>query len=309
VGLILLTLITPILALVLVGGAALLNLTGALLALTLLAVVGLLLVVAAHGWYRRDPRVQSATGLLTAYLVVGGLLVWFAARGAALARPWIVLIAATYLLLVAGLALLGQGLVLSSHRLAGWLTTALALLLVLVALLLPLVPALRSPLTRTLGDPTLYAGPAGWLTGCSPAETVERTVVVTEEIEGELVVTATLEPPADEEAEATEEPIEVTEEPEADDLPTAAPTATPAATPVAPPPEPYPFRLIVPETLYWNPEALTGEEGSYALRLALPESFGGWRVTALASTRDGEIGSAVYDLPVFAFEETEGPAP
>ncbi|MFP4346460.1 MAG: MG2 domain-containing protein [Anaerolineales bacterium] len=307
VGLILLTLIIPILALVLVGGAALLNLTGALLALTLLAVVGLLLVVAAHGWYRRDARVQSATGLLTAYLVVGGLLVWLTARGAALALPWIVLIAATYLLLVAGLALLGQGLVLSRHRLAGWLTTALALLLVLLALLLPLVPALRSPLTRTLGDPTLYAGPAGWLTGCAPAPTI---VVETVEIETEgetvivtVVASPTPEPPAEEEAEATEEPIEVTEEPGADDIPTAAPTATPAA----PPPEPYPFRLVVPETLYWNPEALTGEEGIYLLQLALPETFGGWRVTALASTRDGEIGSAVYDLPVFTFEEAEGP--
>ena len=50
-------------------------------ALWLLAVVVLLIYLAAHGWRRRDARVQLATGLLGSYLALGGLLVHLAARG------------------------------------------------------------------------------------------------------------------------------------------------------------------------------------------------------------------------------------
>ena len=119
-----------------------------------------------HGWRRRDVRVQLVAGLVALYLVLGGLLVALAAQGSGPAGWLLVAVVATFLLLVGALVLLGQGLVAEGRRRAGWAATALAILLIFLAVTLPAVPALASDLTRALGDPALYAGPLGWMTGC-----------------------------------------------------------------------------------------------------------------------------------------------
>ncbi|MFQ6101584.1 MAG: MG2 domain-containing protein [Anaerolineae bacterium] len=243
-----------------------------------LAVVALLLGLAVHGWLRRDVRVQLATGLLAAYLVLGGVLVLLAARGSDLAGWLLGLIALTFLLTVAALATLGQGLVLEGWRGAGWATTVLALLLIPLVVYLPFVPGLSSDLTNTLGNPALYTGPVGWLTGCSPKAAIE---------------TATVEA----EAPAEEPPAEATAAPEG---PAPAPTATPVpATPAPAPAEPFPLRQVFPETLYWSAESFTGEDGNLTLDLPLADNITTWRLTALASTREGELGVVTYDLIVF----------
>jgi anti-sigma factor RsiW len=297
----------------------------------LVAIVALLIWVAIHGWHRRDTRAQLAAGLLAAYIVLAGLLITLAAcegDPADLVIAWIVI---TFLLAVAALATLGQGWVLEGRRATGWATTALALLLIPLAVYLPFVPGTASDLTRALGNPVVYAGPVGWLTGCCPAESavIEKEVLITQivEKEGETVVITevtvaeptaesappeaapTKAPPAattkttEPAAEATSAP-EPTAEPLATGLPTAepplpteAPIPTPTAVPL--PTEPYPLRQVFPETLYWVPEAITGEDGTLALDLPLADSVTTWRLTALASTREGDLGAATYDIVVF----------
>jgi hypothetical protein len=252
-------------------------------ALILLIVVVLLIGLTIHGWWRRDTRVQMTTGLLVAYLVLGGLLVVLAGRGFDPAGLLLVLIAVTFLLAVAALAMLGQGLVLEGWSLSGWATTVLGLLLIPLVVYLPFVPGLASGLTHTLGNPALYAGPVGWLAGCAPASTPEAMEAgVTREVEAEAVVEAT---------------VELGPAPTA--APTVRPTPAPTASPVPLPAEPLPLRQVFPETLYWNAEALTDENGNLALDLALADNITTWRLVALASTRQGDLGVATYDIVTF----------
>jgi anti-sigma factor RsiW len=274
--------------------------------LILLAIVALLIWLAVHGWRRRDTRAQLAAGLLTVYLVLAGLLVALAARGGDPAGVVIAGIMITFLLAVAALATLGQGWVLEGRRATGWATTALALLLIPQAVYLPLVPGAASGLTRALGNPAVYAGPVGWLTGCCPAEPMvtEEEVEVTRivEQEGEEVVVTVVAEPTEEamppEAAPTEPPPAATGLPTAEPpSPTEAPTPAPTTVPL--PTEPYPLRQIFPETLYWDAEAVTGKGGTLTLDLPLADSVTTWRLTALASTRGGDLGAATYDIVVF----------
>jgi hypothetical protein len=247
-----------------------------------LAVVALLAGLAVHGWRQHDTRVQLATGLLAAYLALGGLLVTLAARDGDPAGLLLALIAVTFLLTVAALTMLGQGLVLEGWSRPGWAATLLGLLLIPLVVYLPFVPGLTSGLTRTLGNPALYAGPMSLLTGCATEptmESVEPTGVV--EAEEEAIAEAPLATPSA--------------------APAEPPTPTPAPTSAPTPPagEPFPLRQVFPETLYWSAEALTDENGSLTLDLPLADSITTWRLTALASTQEGELGVATYDIVVF----------
>jgi hypothetical protein len=236
---------------------------------TLTVVVALLAGLTIHGWRRRDVRVQVATGLLAAYGTLGGALVALAARGGDLGGPLLILVVAAFLLTAATLAVLGQGLVVEGWRRAGWAATALSLLLAALMVYLPLVPGLASGLTRTLGSPALYAGPLGWLAGCSPAM------------------------PPTLEAVPTEAPTEALAEPTAVAVATAFPTVAPTPEP------PFPLRQVFPETLYWDATAVTDAAGNLTIELPLADSITTWRLAALASTRDGALGVATYDLVVF----------
>ncbi len=280
-GALALLLASPLMALVVGGVMLLLRLalrTGAPL-LVFGGVVALWAGLTVYGWMRRDTRLQLATGLLAAYLALGGLLVILAARDGGPHGVLLTLIVAGFLLAVAALAVLGQGLVLEGRRQAGWATTALALLLIPLVIYLPFVPGLASNLTRSLGNPALYAGPAGWLSGCAPATMTPEQVKVTPETAVQATVAA----------EATA-PVS-----------TAAPpaTETPESVTILAPVEPFPLRQVFPETLYWNPEALTDENGFLALDLPLADTVTTWRLTALASTQAGDLGFATYAIPVF----------
>jgi uncharacterized protein YfaS (alpha-2-macroglobulin family) len=81
-------------------------------------------------------------------------------------------------------------------------------------------------------------------------------------------------------------------------VPMEAP-GTPPATPLPSPGEPFPLRQIFPETLYWSPDVLTDEDGRLALDLPLADNVTTWRLTAVASTQEGELGVTTYDLVVF----------
>ncbi len=241
-------------------------------------VVVLLAVLLWCGWHYRSAHVQVISVGLVVYLVLGGCLVWLMTPGALLTDGTVVLLVTTFLLLVLALALVGQGMVLEGHFGTGWSATLLGILLIPLVIYLSFVPALRSDLTRALGSPGLYAGPVGWLTGCAAQATPASTEAPTEA-------------PAEE---VTEEP---TEEPHVEVQPTQAPQ--PTATPPIVLPAPYPLRQIFPETLYWNPEALTDAEGRLALDLPLADSITTWRLTVLGSTREGVLGAATADVNVF----------
>ncbi len=253
------------------GGLTLLSLLG-----TLLALPWLWLVIA--GWRRGDARLQITTGLLAAYLVLLIGLVWATGQNVPISALLIALVTLSYLAIIATVALLGQGLILEGQRGLGWLTTAFALLLIVAALGLPLISGLASDLSRTLGHPALYAGPVGWITGCGAPATYA---------------------PVATEAPATQTPQATTEAPVIVPTTEATPPPAPTATPLAPPAEPWPLRQLFPETLYWQPQALTDEHGQLALTLPLADNITTWRFTALASTRSGDLGAATYDIVVF----------
>ncbi|MBN2002392.1 MAG: zf-HC2 domain-containing protein [Anaerolineae bacterium] len=291
---------------------------------TLGLVVLCFIVVALHGWLRHDVRVQVVMGFLGAYLALGTLLTFLAARGLELPLALAVFTVAAFLLLVIALIMLGQGLILEGHRIAGWVTTALSLLLIILLATLSAVPALTSDMTRFLGDPGLYAGPLGWLTGCgATAVPSAETIIVTEE-----AIRPTQEPQAATEkattmVEKTEEvvkTVEITSTPPkltptkepvatveaatptsvaATPVPAIPTTPAPTATTMPVPAEPYPLRYYFPETLYWAPEVLSSRDGRYTFEAPLADTLTTWRMTALATTREGDLGAATYDIVVF----------
>jgi uncharacterized protein YfaS (alpha-2-macroglobulin family) len=63
--------------------------------------------------------------------------------------------------------------------------------------------------------------------------------------------------------------------------------------------EPPRLRQYFPETLYWAPEVLTDEGGSVSLQIPMADSITTWRLTALASTQDGRLGSTTRGVRVF----------
>jgi len=59
------------------------------------------------------------------------------------------------------------------------------------------------------------------------------------------------------------------------------------------------LRQFFPETMYWNPEAVTDAQGNWQTSLDLAHTITTWRLTALASAQDGRLGSATAPIRVF----------
>ena len=54
-----------------------------------------------------------------------------------------------------------------------------------------------------------------------------------------------------------------------------------------------------PETLYYNPQLITDDSGKAEIEIQMADSITSWRVTALANTLDGAIGSSLDSIKVF----------
>ncbi len=54
-----------------------------------------------------------------------------------------------------------------------------------------------------------------------------------------------------------------------------------------------------PETLYVNPQLLTDAKGKALVELTMPDSITAWRVTTLANTMGGSLGSVLHAITVF----------
>lgn len=65
------------------------------------------------------------------------------------------------------------------------------------------------------------------------------------------------------------------------------------------PGEPPRLRQFFPETMYWEPEAITDSDGRLKLQLTMADSITTWRLTALASTQDGRLGATATGIRVF----------
>ncbi len=59
------------------------------------------------------------------------------------------------------------------------------------------------------------------------------------------------------------------------------------------------LRQYFPETMLWLPDAVTDDEGLLQLDIPVADSITTWRLTALASSQDGRLGSANTSLRVF----------
>jgi uncharacterized protein YfaS (alpha-2-macroglobulin family) len=67
----------------------------------------------------------------------------------------------------------------------------------------------------------------------------------------------------------------------------------------SPSPEPPRLRQYFPETMLWLADAVTDESGRMNLQMPLADSITTWRITALASSQEGQLGSAAVPLRVF----------
>lgn len=79
----------------------------------------------------------------------------------------------------------------------------------------------------------------------------------------------------------------------------AAPAATSETTATRGSTDNPRLRQYFPETLYWNPELVTDDEGRAQFELPLADSITSWRISVLASDIDGNLGSAQANLRVF----------
>lgn len=59
------------------------------------------------------------------------------------------------------------------------------------------------------------------------------------------------------------------------------------------------LRQFFPETMFWLPDGVTDETGNLTVDVPVADSITTWRLTALASTQDGRLGSATGSLRVF----------
>jgi hypothetical protein len=280
-GVLALAVLSPVLISGLVLGMLLPWLGSGLAAIMIFVVIVLLIGLLILSWVHHDTRLQLAVVLVGAYVVIGISVFVLLSMTAdpVLRNVWVVILTAFFLLLLTSLFILGQGLVIEGNQLAGWILVLLVVCLILLVISLPGVPRLKSNLSRTISNPFLYAGPVGWLSGCAPLA---------------LEPEATETPAAEKEVETTEMPA-ATPSP----MPTTMPQLPGTATPIAIPLEPYPIRQIFPETLFWAPDLETTEQGIAEFDIEMADSLTTWRLTALGSTKEGNIGAVSYDLRVF----------
>jgi hypothetical protein len=216
---------------------------------------------------RRDEPVQFVVLLLLTWAIICPLLVYVTTKGGRPDSGLVVLMGLCGLAGLAGVYLLGLGLreqgaqdgALAAHGVAALTIPTLALLVVAI-------PAFaRSPLGSVLDLHTACSGPLGWLTGCAAAK-------------------PTSVPGVQQQAPTPAPPVQK-------DQGTGVVAASALEAPR--------LRQYFPETLYWNPEAISDESGRLLLEVPLADSITTWRLSAQASTARGELGGLTAGLRVF----------
>jgi 5-hydroxyisourate hydrolase-like protein (transthyretin family) len=237
-----------------------------LIPLALLPVIGLL-AMAVYGWWKRDEAVKYSFLLLAAWAAFLALLAATAASadyGGEPSETLAIVMAFVFLLVPGALLLLGQGRWVEGRKVAGVLASGLGLITAMPALLLAPV------LLLVLGVSRMGGLPLGAMAPPQAAFAPQPTTMALEGVGGA--------------------PGERAKEAEAPTAGEAAPEAKAAAPRL---------RQFFPETLYWNPELLSDENGTAKLDLEMADSITTWRLTALASSQKGELGFATSGVRVF----------
>jgi hypothetical protein len=232
---------------------------------------------AVYAWLRRDERARIVWILLVAWVALGVVL---AVTLSLNANPseWLGLFAIlAYLAGLLALLLFGVGLYVERRRWPGVFAIAIVLLFVPAMISAAALPEMVRyvRLVETLGNPVVYMGPVGWLSGCAPGGPGGGGQIFGLPSFGMM------------------------------SAPLAAPTGVPQAAKITQETQPQAagqaprVRQFFPETLLWMPELKTDASGFVALDVPLADSITTWRVTALASTQDGQLGASSAALRVF----------
>jgi archaellum component FlaF (FlaF/FlaG flagellin family) len=221
-----------------------------------------LLGFGVYAWVRHDPAAKFLTLLTLAWPALL-LLLFLASDQGGEPSEVLTTIALVALALVPGVYLLfGQMRWAQQRRAVGGIATGLSALLALPVMVVLFAGFLAfSPAPMMVGIPEPGAANGGWA-----LEEVEREVVVTQEVaeKGEGVIVDA-----------------------AEDAPTAVGEEAPR------------LRQYFPETLYWAPEVLTDADGFVSLEIPMADSITTWRLTALASSQDGQLGFTTRGVRVF----------
>jgi MFS family permease len=232
---------------------------------------------AVYAWLRRDERARIVWLLLVTWVALGVVLTVTLFLNAS-PSEWLSFFAVlAYLAGLLALLLFGVGLYVERRRWPGVFVVAIVLLfipaMISAAALPEMVRTVR--LVETLGNPVVYMGPVGWLSGCAPGAPGGGGPSLLNPFPRAMMSAPMPAPTAAAGAKITQE-------------------TQPQAAGQAPR-----VRQFFPETLLWVPELKTDASGFAALDVPLADSITTWRVTALASTQDGQLGFSNTALRVF----------
>ena len=230
-----------------------------LISLGLAALIGLIV----HAWRGRDEGLKYAFVLMLAYAVLLPLTINAVNRGDwSPSDAWVLTLGLSLLLIPVSFLLRGIGFGVERR---GWLAAA-----GVGAGLLLFTPLLLFPILAVGGMGA--SAPQNQLLGLGDRGgpmVIEERVVVEKEVMVEKPMMATPMPAPSVEAGG----------PQAQEAPR--------------------LRQFFPETLYWNPQAITDGSGFVELEIPMADSITTWRLSALASSQGGDLGSVTAGLRVF----------
>ena len=231
-------------------------------------------------WSGRDERARIVWVLLAAWVALGVVLSVALSLRAVPGQNLALAAVVAYLAGLLALLFFAGGLHLEGRRSVAAALYAVVLLFVPAVIAAAMVPQVvrYARVVETLGNPLVYTGPAGWLAGCTP-EPAGRSGQLLPLFGDRMPFSVAAPTPT------------FTEKAEA---PGERDQAKPQAGEQAPR-----LRQFFPETLLWVSELYTDGNGFVSLDVPLADSITTWRVTALASTQDGQLGYANAGLRVF----------
>jgi hypothetical protein len=231
-----------------------------------------LVILGIDAWRRRDEPALFVALALLAWVLLFTLMVYAAVQAMEVNVTIVIVMVLCALAGLAGIYLLGLGLRRQGARRGSGAAIALAALALPTFLLITLMgigPA--SGLAAVMQSPAMaYAMPAGLLMGCASAPLPQG-------MPGFRAAA----------------PAAPTTAPAAEAKEAGVAEAAEAA------PAPPRLRQYFPETLFWEPQAITDEAGRLSLEIPMADSITTWRLSAQASTALGELGGLTAGLRVF----------
>jgi hypothetical protein len=249
-------------------------------ALVALALIVAFAIVAAHAIIKRDLWLQAALILLAAYFVLLGMFLYVGPKAATLSDWSAFAVILTYLGALATVVLIGIGLIAQKETAPGLAALLLVLIFIPATILLAMMPT-AGPFLRVMGHPGLYIPPA-WITGCAPAPAGtpapgSGNIFRDMQVGGLGMKESAAQPAA---------------------MATAAPKPGEAPSSAGQAEQPR-LRQYFPETLYFNPQVITNENGTATLDIPLADSITTWRLAVTASSQRGELGANDKGIRVF----------